>query len=301
MTNQNLTRYCRYIDGGETSYGILEGDTIRQLDGFYVKGGKPTGKTVKLADVRLTLPVDCADVRKVIGVEYNYKGTGEQPFHAKHPSFFPKFHTSLVTDGDDVELPSECEDPRPGATMLLMFGKQGRNIPLDEAADYVFAVTVGNDITDGKGYGRGGGLFSVDRMLGKANDTWQPIGSSFVSGANWSDLGIAGKINGQLAQEARTSEMITNVEKLIHYASHYITFEPGDLLITGSPALNKGLRTIKPGDVMEVTLEGVGTITNTCVALKGIDNPWWMDVFKQAAALPENAADVAAAAGPMQS
>ena len=49
VTNQNVTRYCRYIDGGETSYGILEGDTIRQLDGFYARGGKPTGKTVKLS------------------------------------------------------------------------------------------------------------------------------------------------------------------------------------------------------------------------------------------------------------
>ena len=189
MTNQNVTRYCRYIDGGETSYGILEGDTIRQLDGFYAKGGKPTGKTVKLADVKLTLPVDRADVRKVIGVEYNYDGTGNQPFHAKHPSFYPKFHTSLAADGDAVELPPECEDPQLGGTMVVMFGKQGRNIPLNEAADYVFAVAVGNDITDGKGYGRGGGLFSVDRMLGKANDTWQPIGTSFVSGVNWGNLG----------------------------------------------------------------------------------------------------------------
>jgi 2-keto-4-pentenoate hydratase/2-oxohepta-3-ene-1,7-dioic acid hydratase in catechol pathway len=300
VTNQNVTHYCRYVDGAETSYGILEGDTIRQLDGFYARGGKPTGKTVKVADVKLTLPVDRAHVRKVIGVEYNYDGTGNQPFHAKHPSFYPKFHTSLAADGDAVELPSEVEDPFMGATMVVMIGKGGRNIPLADAGSQVFAVAVGNDVTDGKGYGRGGGLFSVDRMLGKANDTWQPIGKTFVSGLDYNNLSLVGKLNGQVSQDSSTSKMITNVAKLIHYASHYITFEPGDLLITGHPAPAKGLRTIKPGDTMEVTLEGAGSVTNPVVALKGIPNPWWLETFKQAAALPENAADVAAAKGPME-
>jgi 2-keto-4-pentenoate hydratase/2-oxohepta-3-ene-1,7-dioic acid hydratase in catechol pathway len=301
VTNQNVTHYCRYIDGGQASYGILEGDTIRQLDGFYAKGGKPTGKTVKLADVKLTLPVDRADVRKVIGVEYNYDGTGNQPFHAKHPSFYPKFHTSLAANGAEVELPSEVEDPMMGATMVLMIGKGGRNISLADAASQVFAIAVGNDVTDMKGYGRGGGLFSVDRMLGKANDTWQPLGDTFVSGVDYSNLSLTGKLNGQVAQDSSTSKMITSVPKLIHYASHYITLEPGDLLITGHPPSAKGLRTIKPGDTMEVTLEGVGTISNPVVALKGgIRDPWWMKVFEEAAALPDNAADVAAAKGPME-
>lgn len=300
MTNQNVTRYCRYIDGGVASYGILEGDTIRQLDGYYAKGGKPTGKTVKLSDVKLTLPVDRKDVRKVIGVEFNYDGTGNQPFHAKHPSFYPKFHTSLAADGDAVELPEEVEDPFMGATMVVMIAKGGRNIPLSEAASQVFAVGVGNDITDGKGYGRGGGLFSVDRMLGKATDTWQPIGNVFVSGLDYNNLSLVGKLNGQVTQDSSTSKMITSVAKQIHYLSHYVTLEPGDLLITGHPAPAKGLRTIKPGDTMEVTLEGVGTVTNPVVALKGIPNPWWLEVFKEAAALPENAKDVAAAAGPME-
>jgi 2-keto-4-pentenoate hydratase/2-oxohepta-3-ene-1,7-dioic acid hydratase in catechol pathway len=301
VTSSNITQYCRYIDGGQASYGILDGDTIRQLDGFYAKGGKPTGKTVKLSDVKLTLPVDRADVRKVIGVEYNYDGTGNQPFHAKHPSFYPKFHTSLAANGDEVELPAEVEDPFMGATMVVMIGKGGRNIPLADAAASVFAVAVGNDGTDGKGYGRGGGLFSVDRMLGKANDTWQPLGDTFVSGVDYSNLGLTGKLNGQVAQDSSTSKMITSVPKLIHYLSHYVTLEPGDLLITGHPPSAQGLRTIKPGDTMEVTLEGVGTITNPVVALKGgIPDPWWMKVFAEAAALPENAADVAAAAGPME-
>ncbi len=300
MTNQNVTRYCRYIDGGVASYGILEGESIQQLDGHYAKGGKPTGKTVKLSDVKLTLPVDRKDVRKVIGVEYNYDGTGNQPFHAKHPSFYPKFHTSLVTDGDAVELPEEVEDPFMGATMVVMIGKGGRNIPLAEAASHVFAVTVGNDVTDGKGYGRGGGLFSVDRMLGKATDTWQPIGNVFVSGLDYDNLGLVGKLNGQVTQDSSTSKMITSVAKQIHYLSHYVSLEPGDLLITGHPASAKGLRTIKPGDTLEVSLEGVDTITNPVVALKGIPNPWWLEVFKEAAAVPDNAKDVAAAAGPME-
>lgn len=300
MTTQNVTRYCRYVDGGETSYGILDGDTVRQLDAMPAKGGKPTGKTAKLADVKLTLPVDRADVRKVIGVEFNYDGTGNEPFHARHPSFYPKFHTSLAADGDPVELPEEVEDPFMGATMVVMIGKRGRNISRADAASYVFAVTVGNDVTDGKGYGRGGGLFSVDRMLGKATDTWQPIGNLFVSGLDYGNLALTGKLNGQVTQDSSTSKMITSVEKQIHYLSHYVTLEPGDLLITGHPAPAAGLRTLKPGDTMEVTLEGVGSVTNPVVALKGIPNPWWTNVFKEAAALPENAADVAAAAGPMK-
>lgn len=300
VTNQDVTRYCRYIDSGGTHYGILQGDTIQQLDGAYVRGGKPTGTTVKLADVELTLPIDRAHVRKVIGVHYNYEGTGEAPHNKKHPSFFPKFHTSLVTDGAEVELPAECEDPHMGGTVVAVIGKQGRNIAREDAASHVFGIAVGNDITDGKGYGRGGGLFSVDRMIGKAIDTWGPIGTTVVAGADWHDLQITGKLNGVVAQEGRTSQAINGLENLIYYLSHYITLEPGDLIFTGSPPIKKGLRTIKPGDVMEVEVEGLGTLTNRCVPLKGIDNPWWEQVFREAAALPENAKDVAAAAGPME-
>lgn len=300
MTNQQVTRYCRYIDGGETHYGILDGDTIHQLDGFYVTGGKPTGKTVKLSDVKLTLPVDRAHVRKIIGVAGNYKNPARpERTSIKHPSLFPKFHTSLITDGEDVELPRECQDPHHEGELVIMIGKKGRNISLEDAPSYVFGITVGNDISDGKAYGRAGGLFTVDRMLAKANDTWGPIGTTIVTGMDYSDLRITMKLNGELAQDGRTSDMINNVAKLLHYTSHYITLEPGDLFFTGTPPIKKGLRTIKPGDLMEVELEGVGTLTNRCVETKGIPNPWWEQVYQEAAALPENAADVAAATGPM--
>jgi 2-keto-4-pentenoate hydratase/2-oxohepta-3-ene-1,7-dioic acid hydratase in catechol pathway len=300
QVNEGVTRYCRYVDGGQTYYGIIEGDTVQRLDGDYLTGGKRTGQTASLAGVKLALPVDPARVRKVIGVEYNYPKPGEPRVAVKHPSLFPKFHTSLAGDGAEVEIPEECQDPHMGATMVVVIGKEGRNISLQDAPSHVFGVIAGNDVTDGKGYGRGGGLFSVDRMLGKANDTWGPIGSTVVAGLNYNDLGIIGRLNGQVCQEGRTSEMLTNVAKLIYYTSHYITFEPGDLLFTGYPAIKKGLRTIKPGDVMEAELEGVGKVTNTVVALKGVPNPWWMRVYEEAAALPENADDAKLAVGPLE-
>jgi 2-keto-4-pentenoate hydratase/2-oxohepta-3-ene-1,7-dioic acid hydratase in catechol pathway len=300
VTNQGVTRYCRYVEGGQTYYGVIDGETVQRLDGDYLTGGKPTGQTARLADVTLALPVDPARVRKVIGVEYNYPKPGEPRIAMKHPSLFPKFHTSLVGEGAAAELPAECQDPHMGATMVVVIGKEGRNISLEDAPSHVFGVMVGNDVTDGKGYGRGGGLFSVDRMLGKANDTWGPIGSTMVTGLNYNDLGIVGRLNGQVAQEGRTSEMLTNVAKLIYYTSHYITLEPGDLLFTGYPAIKKGLRTIKPGDVMEVELEGAGKVTNTVAALEGVANPWWEKVYAEAAALPEHAEDVKLAVGPIE-
>ncbi len=283
--NGSVTRYVRFEIGTETAYGILEGDSIRRLDGYLLDNPRPTGETVQVSDVKLTIPIEPARVSKIIGVNGNYQVPGMPKQTVAHPPIFAKFATSLVTDGDDVELPAELKDPYLAGSLVLIIGKEGRNIAPEQALEHVFGVVAANDVSDGLSWGREGGDLVPDRMLSKAADTWAPIGSEIVSGLDFSDLAIEVRLNGEVVASGRTSQMINKVEQLIYYTSHYFTLKPGDLIYTGVPQAESGPRKIKPGDLMEVSIEEVGSLRNRCVELKqGGGRHWWHELEEKLAA-----------------
>jgi 2-keto-4-pentenoate hydratase/2-oxohepta-3-ene-1,7-dioic acid hydratase in catechol pathway len=282
MTAQNTTRYVRYEDGGVASFGILEGDSIRQLDGAPYEGGKPTGKTVSRSTVKLLVPVEPEAISKVICVADNYNRPGESR-KAPHPFLSPKMQTSLAAAGGPIEIPPESTHPNHGGSLVLIIGKEGRNLSAAEALGHVFGVAVGNDITEPTWLVREGGAMVPDRILGKAIDTWGPIGDTIVSGVDLNNLTIETKVNGQVVARGNTREMVNNIANLLHYISAYCTLLPGDVIFTGSPVAS-GNPEVKPGDTVEVTIEGVGSLTNPVMARKrAVANPWWMEQTAQLA------------------
>ena len=284
MTGQNVMRYVRYSSGGQTSYGVLDGDTIRELGGDPFSNPRQTGKTVPLAQAKLLVPVDPDKISKVVGVVDNYAPAGQPKVHQPHPFFSPKMQTSLITNGESIEIPPESTSPSHQGSLVVVIGKAGRNVSLAEASSMVFGVAVGNDISELDWLNRVGGIMVPDRIIAKACDTWGPIGTEIVTGIDYNDLQIETKVNGQVAARGRTSEMNNDVAHLVWYVAHYMTLLPGDIIYTGAPVAMEGKANIKPGDTVEVEIEKVGKVSNPVVASKASPNPWWTKIAEEMAA-----------------
>ncbi len=254
---QGVTRYVRYAYQGRTAYGTLEGETIRELSGNFLATPTSTGVTVRLADARLLAPVSPS---KVIAVGLNYRShLGERPVPA-YPGLFAKLPTSIVGPGDGIVMPPDATDLHYEGEMVIVIGKEARDVPEARALEYVFGVTAGNDVSE-----RAWQRNDLQWFRAKASDSFGPIGPVVARGLNYDSLLVQTRLNGETRQSERTSDLIFPVPAIVSYVSRYVTLLRGDLIFTGTP---QSTRAMKPGDVVEVEVEGVGVLRNTVVAAK---------------------------------
>ena len=184
------------------------------------------------------------------------------------PIVFAKTPNSLVESGSPIVFPAilndyTFEEPRTDleAELAVIISKRGRNIPKEKAYEYVLGYTCFNDVSqrniqrsDPAGWFRG-----------KSFDTFSPIGPVVVLHADIGDpqkLRICSRINGEVKQDGNTCDMIFSIPVLISYISRNFTLEEGDIIATGTPA---GVSPIKPGDNVEIEIEGIGILHNTVV------------------------------------
>ena len=262
------THYVRFEHGGDVAYGILEGQTVRQLHGDDLFGPmQPTTRSFPLSEVRLLAPIDPAQVPKVLGVAINTRRPSRME-PVPHPRFFAKMPTSLRGPGDPVELPPEASNLNYEGELVLIIGKRGRHIPEAEALDYVFGVTIGDDFSENTWYGERQGVEEPTRLLSKGTDSWAPIGPSIVTGLDFTDLAVEVRLNGEAVQRGRTSDLVNDIPNLISYISRYMTLVPGDVIFTGTVArIPDTRRVMEPGDVVEVEIEHLGLLRNTIVTM----------------------------------
>ncbi|HSF15232.1 MAG TPA: fumarylacetoacetate hydrolase family protein [Vicinamibacteria bacterium] len=258
-----VTKYVRYAERGQetqTHYGVLEGDTIRELDGSPIDGAKPTGKTVGLASVRLLAPVEPS---KVIAVGLNYKSHlgGQTP--SKVPPLFAKLPTCIVGPEADIVYPEGASNVHFEGELVIVIGKKASRISKEEASDYVFGVTAGNDVSE-----RNWQQEDLQWFRAKASDTFGPIGPAVVTGLNYNDLLLQTRLNGEVLQKQRTSDLLFDVEDIVSFTSQFVTLDPGDVIFTGTPGTTSAM---KPGDVVEIEVEGVGILRNR-IATSGTDH-----------------------------
>jgi 2-keto-4-pentenoate hydratase/2-oxohepta-3-ene-1,7-dioic acid hydratase in catechol pathway len=183
----------------------------------------------------------------------------------KYPQFFTKAADCVIAP--DAKVPTH-----EGVTkwldyeveLVAIIGTAGRDIPKEKALEHVYGWTIGNDVTGRDLQRRHGQWFK-----GKSLDRSCPLGPVIVPAADLSaaDLAIGLKINGEQRQSSRTSKMIFDVPEIIHQLSSGFTLLPGDVIMTGTPEgvgyAMQPPQTLKAGDVMELTIEGIGTLTNT--------------------------------------
>jgi len=251
---QAVTKYVRYSVAGASSYGILEGDSIRELKGDLFASPAPTGRRVRLADVKLLPP---CDPKKVVAVGLNYKThLGERP-PATYPGLFAKYPSSIIAHGDTIVIPPDAKNVHYEGELVVVIGKRAKNVSVKDAKSYVFGVTIGNDVSE-----RDWQKQDLQWFRAKATDTFGPMGPAIVTGLNYDDLLLQTKLNGEVVQSQRTKDLIFDVATVVSYLSRYITLEPGDVIFTGTPGTT---RAFKAGDVIEVEIEGIGTLQNRAV------------------------------------
>jgi 2-keto-4-pentenoate hydratase/2-oxohepta-3-ene-1,7-dioic acid hydratase in catechol pathway len=251
---QAVTKYVRYSAAGVTSYGILEGDQVRELKGDLFANPVPTGRQMPLASVKLLPP---CDPKKVIAVGLNYKThLGERPA-AEYPGLFAKYPTSIIAHGENIVIPPDAKNVHYEGELVIVIGKRAKNVDAKAAKSYVFGVTIGNDVSEREWQKQ-----DLQWFRAKATDTFGPMGPAIVTGLNYDDLLLQTKLNGEVVQSQRTKDLIFDVATIVSYLSKYVTLEPGDVIFSGTPGTT---RAFKPGDTIEVEIEGIGTLRNKAI------------------------------------
>jgi 2-keto-4-pentenoate hydratase/2-oxohepta-3-ene-1,7-dioic acid hydratase in catechol pathway len=208
---QSRVTYVRYDDGGGARYGILEGEAIRELQGDLFASPTPTGRRVPRASVRLLAPVVPS---KVIAVGLNYRShLGERP-SATYPGLFAKLPTSIIAHDEPIVLPPDAGNTHYEGEMVVVIGKRAHRVPRETAKQYVFGVTVGNDVSE-----RDWQRSDLQWFRAKAADTFGPLGPVLVTGLDPDDLLLQTRLNGEVVQSQRTRDLIFGVAEIVSYVS----------------------------------------------------------------------------------
>ncbi|NJE46113.1 FAA hydrolase family protein [Thermococcus sp. GR7] len=203
---------------------------------------------------------------KIIALAKNYAEHAKEMESdvPERPVFFLKPPSALIGPNSTIVLPRMSKRVDHEVELAVIIGKRARNVPAKKALDYVLGYTILLDITarDLQAEARKSGM---PWTLSKGFDTFAPVGPRVVDKRELdiSDLEIGLKVNGELRQLGRTSEMVFKVPELIEYISSVMTLEPGDIIATGTPA---GVGPLRHGDRIEAWIEGIGTLEADVIA-----------------------------------
>ncbi|MBI2831975.1 MAG: fumarylacetoacetate hydrolase family protein [Chloroflexi bacterium] len=252
-------RIIRFATGRTTRYGIFEDNIIRALRGspfaptFNLKKPPLDSATYSPDEVKLLAP--CAP-SKLVCLGLNYHKHAEE-FNQQIPSvplIFLKPSTSVIGPDEEIVLPYLTARIDYEGELGAVIGKRAKNVPQEKVRDYILGYTCVNDVTE-----RHAQKEDVQWTRSKSFDTFAPIGPWIETDVEPDDLEIQTRLNGELRQSARTSDLIFSVPKVVSFISSIMTLLPGDVIPTGTPS---GIGRIKPDDVVEVCIEKIGTLRN---------------------------------------
>jgi len=223
-----------------------------------------------LAPSAVTLQAPLPRPGKILCIGLNYRdhaAESNQPI-PDHPTVFAKYNNTVVGPGAAIVLPTVTEKVDYEAEFAFVIGRTARNVKAADALDYVAGYLPFNDVSARDYQAR-----TSQWTVGKTFDTFGPMGPALVTSdeiANPHDLDIQLTINGEVLQSSNTSNLIFSINELIADLTSFMTLEPGDLISTGTPSgvglARKPQRWLRAGDVVRVTIEGLGTLENPVVA-----------------------------------
>jgi 2-keto-4-pentenoate hydratase/2-oxohepta-3-ene-1,7-dioic acid hydratase in catechol pathway len=271
-------RYITYTHAGERHLGLLDGESVQPLDwegdllALIRTGSAPgrRGTPLPLSQVRLEPPLIPG---KIIAVGKNYAAhakemKGEVP---KAPLLFSKYPSAVIGTGDTITWRTSITNEVDWEGELgVIIGRRGKDIAEADAYASIFGYTAANDVSARDLQNR------IDSQWTRAKglDTFCPLGPCVVTRDEIADphaLSVQTRVNAEIMQDGNTADMVYTIPMLVAYISQMFTLEPGDLILTGTPAGVGNGRTppifLKDGDVVEVSIEGIGSIANPCRAL----------------------------------
>lgn len=283
-------KLLQFSRGGETRLGILTENGIldvrKAADGRpgapgtmeeAVRGGEAALRA--LADLKpegaALLPEESAGFlpcvtrpEKILCVGLNYVShTSETRMEIpEYPVLFSKFTNALAAHRQSIALPRTAVQFDYEAELVIVIGKEARNVSREDALSHVFGYAPGNDLS-----ARDLQFRTHQWLLGKTCDGFAPVGPCITTadGVDPSSLSIECRVNGELRQSANTRDMIFDCAAVVSYASQYMTLRPGDLIFTGTPSgvilgmPEEKRRWLKAGDEVWVTIEKLGSLVNT--------------------------------------
>jgi 2-keto-4-pentenoate hydratase/2-oxohepta-3-ene-1,7-dioic acid hydratase in catechol pathway len=251
------TRIIRYQANQAVAYGMVVDRLVHHLSPEPWEVLRPGPVVADLDEVTLLAP--CLP-SKIIAVGRNYAAHAAE--HGAEvpaePLIFLKPPSAVLGPGQAIVYPEHLsQHVDHEAELAVVIGRRARRVRREEALAYVFGYTCANDVTARDLQQRDG-----QWTRSKGFDTFCPLGPWIVTELDITDIAVRCRVNAELRQDGRTRDMVFGVDELIAYASAVMTLEPGDLILTGTPA---GVGPILPGDRVAVEIEGIGTLENEVV------------------------------------
>ena len=255
-------RIARFTTGDDPMYGIVQAKDGREMvygitgDPLYTEI-RPTGTILPLDDVRLLAPV--IPRSKVVCVGRNYAEHAAELGNEvpEQALFFLKPNTAVIGPGEPVVLPTYSREVSLEAELAVVIKRMSKDLEPAQVRSAILGFTCANDLT-----ARDAQREENQWLRAKAFDTSCPIGPWIETDLDTSALSIASSVGGEPAQTGSTADMIRSIEQIVSEVSQVMTLLPGDVILTGTPA---GVRAVDAGSSMDVTIEGIGTLTNPVV------------------------------------
>ena len=257
-------RIARFVADGDPRFGVVgaDGDTpiIAPLKGDPMYAGlELTGEKIILDDVRLIAPV--IPRSKVIGIGKNYSDHaaemgGDVP---SEPLVFLKPNTSVIGPNEPIFYPAQSSNVHFEGELAVVIGRICKDVSEADVSKVIYGYTIANDVTARD-------LQAADGQWARAKgfDTFCPLGPWIETDFDPSSVQIRTELNGETKQDGLTSDMVFSVAEISASVSSFMTLLPGDVILTGTPA---GVGPMIAGDQVAVSIDGIGTLTNTVVTL----------------------------------
>lgn len=255
-------KICRFLKDDIERWGVVEDGAVFEVEtgpfGQGPSGGlKRTGEGYRLEDVRLLPP---SSPSKIVAIGLNYRAHAAE-FHKplpEEPMLILKPSTAVIGHNDAIVYPSHMSGRVDyEGELALVIGKRARDVPVESAGDYILGYTCFNDVT-----ARDLQAKDIQYTRAKGFDTFACVGPWIETGIDPTNVRIETCLNGEKRQDASTRDMVFDVFTIVSFVSRVMTLLPGDIITTGTPS---GIGGMKPGDTVEVAIDGIGTLRNTVV------------------------------------
>ena len=254
-------KIAQFRDGRRVAYGVVEGDEVAEIRGSIYARFRITDIRHKLREVKLLPPTDptqiwCPGVNFAAHLEFagSVLGEGRSP-QAQHPQPWQKGRNALAGHEDFLVIPKDSGgDVHYEGEAVAVIGKMCRRVSPREAPRYILGYTCGNDVSE-RTWQREDWTF----WRAKGSDTFAPVGPWIETEADPSNMDMVVRLNGEEVQRANTADMIYDFPSIVSYISQQVTLHPGDLVFSGATGVTSAM---KPEDVVEVEMGGVGVLRN---------------------------------------
>ena len=251
-----MDRIYRVRDGASGRYAVERDGTFHWLEGD-IFGDYRAGAEIKGNGLKFLAPVQPS---KIMAIGLNYKDHAAEVNKQlpEEPLVFMKPASSVLDPDEPIRMPQWAGRIDHEAEMAIVIRRRAYAVPVERALEYVLGVTCLNDVTARELQAKDG-----QYTRAKGFDTFAPIGPCIAVGLDTANLAIEGWVNDDKRQSSSTNQLIFPVPELVAFVTRFCTLEPGDIITTGTPS---GIGPLKPGDRTTIKVQGVGALTNPCVA-----------------------------------